>query len=407
VTDSKPSVFTDTDKARNALERLRWPDGIICPHCGCRERIGSSRGKSHRPGRYYCGDCSSQFTVTVNTLFENSKVPLDKWWLATHLLGAGEHGTSINQLHRRLGVTYKTAWFMAQRLRGGLQGRKLSAVSTPATDTPDRRVADGHVTHADPAQAGPDQARTVRLMSALVAQRGSAASARGLAEKTRQKLAQKQRASEKSTRTAILEVACRQLARDGHEGLSLTAVAQRAGVNRGTAYLHFKTRAKLVKATTDWVSDMLYEAVYGDGVQPHEPDAAKFDVPDYNDRLASFALKNPELCRVWLLQVIASPDPGKDRFWREFQGSTARWARSEYAQPHIDPEVLTVLALAGNFLWPVWVQARYGRRRGGQVLARRFTNQFLRLAMFGSVRAECYPDIRKRLQQAGLVESLS
>lgn len=110
-------IFHDADKAREALEAIRWPHGPVCPHCGGMDRIGAVRGKSHRPGLYYCGGCKGQFTVTVGTVFERSKVPLTKWWMAAHLLSASKKGMSAHQLGRMLGVTYKTAWFLAHRVR--------------------------------------------------------------------------------------------------------------------------------------------------------------------------------------------------------------------------------------------------------------------------------------------------
>ncbi|WP_298215955.1 IS1595 family transposase [Acidocella sp.] len=81
------------------------------------ENIGAVQGKSHRPGLLYCGDCKGQFTVTIGTVFERSKIALNKWLLAVHLLSASKKGISSHQLHRMLGVTYKTAWFMSHRIR--------------------------------------------------------------------------------------------------------------------------------------------------------------------------------------------------------------------------------------------------------------------------------------------------
>jgi len=109
--------FTNDDAARQHLESLRWPRGAVCPHCGGTERNSKLDGKAHRPGLYFCGDCREQFTVTVGTVFERSKIPLHKWVLATHLLCASKKGMSSHQLHRMLGVTYKTAWFMTHRIR--------------------------------------------------------------------------------------------------------------------------------------------------------------------------------------------------------------------------------------------------------------------------------------------------
>lgn len=109
--------FTDDTAAREHLEALRWPNGAVCPHCGGTERNVRLAGESHRSGLWFCGDCRSQFTVTVGTVFERSKVPLHKWVLATHLMCSSKKGVSAHQLHRTLGVTYKTAWFMAHRIR--------------------------------------------------------------------------------------------------------------------------------------------------------------------------------------------------------------------------------------------------------------------------------------------------
>ncbi len=121
--DLQNPIFHDEDKAREALEAARWPDGPVCPHCGAIDNIAKLEGtkKSHRPGLYYCNHCKGQFTVTVGTVFERSKVPLTKWWLASHLMGSSKKGISAHQLHRMLGVTYKTAWFMAHRIREGMK----------------------------------------------------------------------------------------------------------------------------------------------------------------------------------------------------------------------------------------------------------------------------------------------
>lgn len=111
--------FHDKDKAREHLEALRWPEGPVCPHCGGADKIYEIKGG--RAGLYKCGDCRKQFTVTVGTLFEGSKVPLNKWLMAVHLMCASNKGISSYQLHRMLGVTYKTAWFMTHRIREAMR----------------------------------------------------------------------------------------------------------------------------------------------------------------------------------------------------------------------------------------------------------------------------------------------
>ncbi len=114
-------LFYDEDKAREHLEALRWPSGPICPHCGVVDNARKLEGKSTRPGVYKCCDCRKPFSVTVGTVFERSKIKLNKWVLATHLLSSSKKGMSAHQLHRMLGVTYKTAWFMAHRIREAMR----------------------------------------------------------------------------------------------------------------------------------------------------------------------------------------------------------------------------------------------------------------------------------------------
>ena len=119
-----PVIFTDADKAREYLEKQRWPNGPTCPHCGNVDQaaITALKGKAHRPGVYQCNACREQFTVTVGTVFERSKIALNVWLYATHLMCASKKGISAHQMHRMLGVTYKTAWFMAHRIREAMSG---------------------------------------------------------------------------------------------------------------------------------------------------------------------------------------------------------------------------------------------------------------------------------------------
>jgi transposase-like protein len=111
--------FQDADKAREYLEALRWPNGPVCPHCGSinEKHLKLEGSKNYRPGLYKCADCYQQFSVTVGTVFERSKIALNVWLQAVHLMCASKKGISAKQLERMLGVTYKTAWFMAHRIR--------------------------------------------------------------------------------------------------------------------------------------------------------------------------------------------------------------------------------------------------------------------------------------------------
>jgi transposase-like protein len=115
--------FADADKARELLEKMRWPNGVACPHCGGCDpyRITpsgtSKKARTTRKGLYKCKACRRQFTVTVGTVFEHSHIPINIWLQAIYLLCSSKKGMSAHQLHRMLGVTYKSAWFMAHRLR--------------------------------------------------------------------------------------------------------------------------------------------------------------------------------------------------------------------------------------------------------------------------------------------------
>jgi transposase-like protein len=111
--------FTDETAARKALEAVVWPDGPTCPHCGNADsdKIAKLTTKSARPGLHYCNECKGQFTATVGTIFERSKIPLTKWWFAMHLIGSSKKGISSHQLHRMLGISYKSTWFMMHRIR--------------------------------------------------------------------------------------------------------------------------------------------------------------------------------------------------------------------------------------------------------------------------------------------------
>ena len=114
--------FSDEDQARRFLERMRWPDGVVCPHCGVvgeayRLEASPESKTPVRKGVWKCRGCQKQFTVTIGTIFEDSHIPLNKWLMAIHFMCASKKGMSSHQLHRMLGVTYKSAWFMTHRIR--------------------------------------------------------------------------------------------------------------------------------------------------------------------------------------------------------------------------------------------------------------------------------------------------
>jgi len=136
----KAKIYTDETAAREHLEKLQWPQGPVCPHCGVIDEATLLTGKSTRPGVYKCRPCQKPFSVTVGTVFERSHIPLTKWLLATQLLTSSKKGISAHQLHRMLGITYKSAWFMAHRIREAM---------TPTAGQKDPLGGAGKVVEAD------------------------------------------------------------------------------------------------------------------------------------------------------------------------------------------------------------------------------------------------------------------
>ena len=119
-------IFHDEQAAIAYVESILWPDGTVCPKCGVVDNAYELKGKRARPGLRRCKDCKKDFTVKVGTVFEASHVSMCHWLQATYLLTASKKGFSAHQLHRTLGVTYKTAWFMFHRLREAMRSGDLA-----------------------------------------------------------------------------------------------------------------------------------------------------------------------------------------------------------------------------------------------------------------------------------------
>ncbi len=155
-------LYSDANKAREHLEALHWPHGPVCPRCGTLDRITKLAGKSTRPGVYKCNECAKPFSVTVGTIMEDSKIPLNKWLMAFALLNGSKKGFSAHQLHRSLGITYKSAWFMAHRIRLAMDEASEGPIGGPDS-----------VVEADETYVGGNQrnraTRTVKPKKAVVA----------------------------------------------------------------------------------------------------------------------------------------------------------------------------------------------------------------------------------------------
>ncbi len=120
-------TFQDDAKARKWLEAQIWPNGPECPHCGNADggKIKALEGKTTRPGLFKCNECREQFTVTVGTVMERSKIPLRKWAMAMFVMAAAKKGISAHQMHRMMDIPYKTAWFLMHRIREAMKDSRL------------------------------------------------------------------------------------------------------------------------------------------------------------------------------------------------------------------------------------------------------------------------------------------
>jgi AcrR family transcriptional regulator len=203
-----------------------------------------------------------------------------------------------------------------------------------------------------------------------------------------------------ATRESILKAARTVLAEDGPDGLKVSRVAHLAGVNRGTAYQHFQTREDLARATAESVGHQLSMALFGSEDENIDvPPPTEQPVTQYIERLATFAVENPELGRVWLFETLASEDPSQDLFFKQFRGSLENLTDSEVGQNGVDTEALAVILLAGYFLWPVWVQSHTHDKKRQARMAHRLSREVLRLSMYGVFKPEYYPQLVELLEK--------
>jgi transposase-like protein len=136
--------FRDDEAARKYLEGIMWPEGPICPHCGVIDHAYATK----RPGVYRCAEskCRKDFTVTMRTVMERSKIPLHKWLQAFHLMCSSKKGISAHQLHRTLNIGYEAAWFMCHRIREAMRDGGLAPLG-----------GNGSIVEADETYFGPTE----------------------------------------------------------------------------------------------------------------------------------------------------------------------------------------------------------------------------------------------------------
>jgi transposase-like protein len=156
--------FSDEDAARGLLEEMRWGKTPTCPHCGGLDPYTlTAKPTSKKPGRkglYKCRACRKQFTVTVGTVFEDSRIPISKWLLAIHLIASSKKGMSAHQIHRNLGVSYKAAWFMMHRLRYAMKAGPLADLMAGIVEVDETYVGARQKRGTRRGRPGPDSHKT-------------------------------------------------------------------------------------------------------------------------------------------------------------------------------------------------------------------------------------------------------
>ncbi len=199
-----------------------------------------------------------------------------------------------------------------------------------------------------------------------------------------------------STRREILQAALEVLAKDGRENLSVTDVARRAGVNRGTAYQHFPTREYVVHATASWVSERMYEEFYGD-IEYSSENNEIYPPPGLaQERLSKFAMDNPELSRAWLFDVMTTEGVVTDPFWKEYVRRFQEFIDLGYGREGMDAEVLAFITIVSSLLWPTWVGAHSKGAKPKNKMRQRFVDEMLRLVIFGTLVPERHADLIKQ-----------
>src|SRR3982075_1568405 len=122
------TISHDETKAMELFEKLRWPNGPVCPHCKATDRIYRLHGKTARAGLRKCGHCRKQFTARIGSIFEDSPLPIGKWLITIYQMCSSKKGISAKQLERQLGLNYRTAWFMCHRVREAMKAEPLRSM---------------------------------------------------------------------------------------------------------------------------------------------------------------------------------------------------------------------------------------------------------------------------------------
>ena len=171
-------LFINEEKAREFFEKQRWPEGPVCPHCGLVGQAYKLQGKTTRAGLYKCKDCRKKFTVTMRSIFEDSHIPLHKWFYAIHLMCSSKKGISAFQFHRMTEtfygqkVSYRTAWFMFHRIRFAMTQHPMVDKLRGVVEVDETYVGPKEKGKGNPGRPTPERSKKRPVVSLLDRERG-------------------------------------------------------------------------------------------------------------------------------------------------------------------------------------------------------------------------------------------
>ncbi len=194
------------------------------------------------------------------------------------------------------------------------------------------------------------------------------------------------RRNPETTRELLLETASKLIAQDGPEGLSVSKVAKEAGLNRGSAYHHFDTREQLINETMDWISNRLFDEIYGDSNVSNW--SQRKDSRKVIETLVKFSMENPEFGPTWLHRVFSEGRPEGDLFWNKFRDHMMQFAASDIAETDIDVDVHSFIMLVSIMVWPLWTRSSNATPKQRKELSERFIREVMRMEVYGIVQQD-------------------
>ncbi len=202
-----------------------------------------------------------------------------------------------------------------------------------------------------------------------------------------------------STRDRILSCTRTVMSMSGPEGISLSKVARMAGVNRGTLYHYFPTKKALVETTAEWVSEQLLSAVFAKIDADVKPSNGPQKALGFLRALADYSMHNPSMSRAWMMRMLTTPEPSRDKFWCEYYRRSSKFHTETFSEKVIDTEVLAVIQLTGALFWPTWTMTKFADQAVLKDQSERYVREYFRLVTEGALPPSYVHDAQVELKR--------